>query len=228
MILGLVLTIARLHQWSYQIQGAWFLLAVVFGGTLLHAPPQSPRYVTLAPVVCCLIAFAVDAFADQASRIFGRRRFVAALVPVGLVVYMSVVSLDGYFRDYRHREAIGGANTAVANALARYLQAQPDGTRLWFLGAPRMYYHGFALLEFLAPQIEATDVPEAIQRVTAVPDPSETHPTIYVVLPERHAELEFIQRRFPGGATETLTWRQRDATHIHIYRLPGHYEISRN
>jgi hypothetical protein len=73
MVLGLLLAISRLRAWAYQVPMAWFVLAVLLGGMFFKTPPRSPRYVTLAPVVCLFIAFAADSVLHATQRLVPRR-----------------------------------------------------------------------------------------------------------------------------------------------------------
>jgi|DewCreStandDraft_2_1066082.scaffolds.fasta_scaffold00826_22 4-amino-4-deoxy-L-arabinose transferase-like glycosyltransferase len=223
MLLGLLLALRWGRRWAYQIPVAWFFLAVIFGGMLLKAPPKSPRFVTLAPVVCLFIAFVIEYMLQGAAQLLARRSGAAKIPQVlasALVVYLAAVSVTAYFGDYVRREQLGGVNTQAANALARYLQTQPGGTKVWFLGPPRMYYHGFELLNFLARDADAADVVDPIRNVAGVPVPAATRPTVYAALPERQEELQFVQERYPGGTFMSLHWPVRPEPLLYVYTVP--------
>ena len=185
LLLGLVLALTRLRTWGYQIVVMWFALAIFFGGAMMQVPPRSPRYITLAPVVCLFIAFAVDWIAQNVQLLSPRTLALSWLSAAALLLYLAVVSANGYFREYLPREIMGGVNTGAANALAYYLDHQLAGTNVWFLGAPRMYYYGNEQLSFLVRDVTAKDVLDPIGDVAGVPPASATEPTVYAVLPER-------------------------------------------
>ncbi|HYF63357.1 MAG TPA: hypothetical protein VD886_11120, partial [Herpetosiphonaceae bacterium] len=105
-----------------------------------------------------------------------------------------------------NREAIGGINTHAAMALATHLQTAESGTQVWFIVPPRMFYHGFAMLDFLARDVKAADVLEPIASAQAVPPASSEHPTLYVFSPERLGEIEYVQQAYPNGRLIPLTW----------------------
>jgi hypothetical protein len=47
---------------------------------------------------------------------------------------------------------------------------------------------------------------------------------VYAVLPERRAELEATEARYPGGERQTLTWPTENGPLVYIYRLTRHSE----
>ena len=79
-----------------------------------------------------------------------------------------------------------------------------------------MYYHGYPVLDFLVPHVEAADV---LGPLLVPPPPSADGVTVYAVLPERLSDLELIRRRFPGGEEEQLGWPTEPGVLVHIYRL---------
>jgi hypothetical protein len=132
-----------------------------------------------------------------------------------LTLYLATTSVAGYFRDYLPRQQPGGQNTQAANALARYLQQQPPGARVWFLGMPRMYYHGFPLLDFLARQVDAADA----STIWVLPRPDPGRTTVYAVLPEHRAELEATAKCYPGGEQQSLHWPTQPDPLVYVYRV---------
>src|SRR5919199_3201440 len=215
MVIGLLLALGRSGDRSYMLPILWFVLAIIFGGVVLKYPPASAHFVTLAPVVCLFIAFAIEWILRMVERRTDGRPHIPRIIATLLVAYLATVSVLGYFRDYLPREALGGPNTHAANALARYLERQPAGTKVWFLGMPRMYYHGFPMLDFLARQVDAADA----LTLWVMPAPERGRTTIYAVLPEHRPELEATEARYPGGERQTLTWPTEPGPMVYIYRV---------
>ena len=221
MIVGLVLSVLRARRIEYTMLLVWFVLGVFFGSVILRGPPHSPRYVTFAPIISIWIALALEwiakAIEDQST--FKRRELITSIGIACVTLYISVVSINGYFRDYIHRENIGGANTHLAMALANYLQEQPAGTHVWFMVPHRMYYHGFAMLDYLARDVTAVDVLDPVTTVKQVPQANPNAPTVYAVAPERLGELEFVRQVYPDGEYQELTWPLANGTLVHVYRV---------
>jgi hypothetical protein len=156
------------------------------------------------------------------------RALIAGVAGPALLAYLSATSVDSYFNDYVPHERLGGVNTHAANALAVYLKEQPAGTRVYFMAPPRMYYRGFALLQFIARDAIGQDVLEKVRKAADVPPKAPDHPTIYAALPERRGELEIIQSRYPGGESKILTWPLESQFLFYIYKVtpspPGRAE----
>ncbi len=207
MLLGIVVALLRIKYWSYQIVIVWFLLGIIGGGMLMIQPRGTPRYVGLAPVVCLFVAIATDRILQPVQITFSPHRSLAPILAATIVLYLSYVSVTSYFLDYVRRDTIGGTNTHFINAMARQLSpSDPPVARVWFLGAPRMYYEGWQTLKLMLPSTEGIDVIDPILAVDQVPPPPDRGPTAYVVIPERMAELQLIRQHLPDGRLIPLQW----------------------
>lgn len=213
LVIGVVLILAQIRRRQARMLLYWLVLTIIFGGVLLRDPPVSARYVTLTPVICLLIAQAIGWLIDRVPRRVWRP--LPHLLASTLLAWLSITSVYGYFWGFLPREQLGGELTHAANALARYLQAQPENTRVWFMGAPRMYYYGFPMIQFLARSAEGQDI---IGVVSMIPVPS-PGTTVYAALPERAAELKIIEARYPGGAYTTLFWNNQPRPLVEVYVL---------
>ena len=216
MPLGLLLGLRRACAWAYGVPLLWMGLAVLLGGALLRYPPASSRYVTLTPVVCLFVALAIDWCGQIMGEFAPRLRRAAAWATMLLLTAaICIASIDGYFRDYLPRERLGGPNTQAANALARYLAPQPAGTRVWFLGMPRMYYGGWPMIAYVAPRVEGADA----LTLWEMPAPEAGGVTIYAVLPDHRAELDATRARYPGGEVAALRTPAYPEPLVYVYRL---------
>jgi hypothetical protein len=91
----------------------------------------------------------------------------------------------------------GDANTLLANELARHLEDKEPGTLVYFAGPPRMWYHGFPNLAFIARDVRGITVEQPWD--AASPVPRSDGPTVFVFLPERLSEADQIRSWFPDG-----------------------------
>lgn len=194
---GLVLAVVRFLDPRPRLVLLWLAGVLAVGG-LSESAPASQRYVMGAPAAVLLAGWALASATSAAERRWPRLRpalfGIVALVLAG----SSILDLDLYFRRYvRSGESLDD-NTEVAMALAARLAREPAGTRVYFLGPPRMGFASIPTLPYLAPHVVPTDVAEPL---SAPPDWTRAPSSFFVVaLPERVPELSFIR----ASATSAL------------------------
>lgn len=198
-VLGLVITIMRWRRPDAILLLAWLVGVAVFGGMLLINSPESPRYVTAVPVLCVLIAVALE----QLGRIVQwavplKPRYGVVLGGV-VVLGLALWNLNFYFREYTPRRTYGWLNTEVATELGKYLRDQPDAVQVYFFGPPRIFIANGSI-RFLAPNVPGSNVEQPIVSADQVVLSPDRRP-IFVFLPERIGELEVMKRRYPRGIT---------------------------
>ncbi len=218
MTIGFLLACARLKEWRYQVLVLWVGLAFGLGGVLMVNPGLAQRYVTLAPVVCLLIALAIDVGSTQASLRWPsqkRRVQVASLILVG---YLAITSVYQYFGDYITRETFGAQSSQAATLLGRYLQTQPAGTQVWLLGNGQISYHGFPILPYHARHVNGQDLPDPLPSDGPLPAVAGTR-NLYVAVPERAAELGLVQAALPGGTWNLLKWPKHGQPQLYLYQV---------
>lgn len=217
-ILGLLITLLQLRHWPYQVLLLWALLALSFGGLLMITPRMAQRYVTLTPVICLWMALALDELAANSAELWPQRKLLVNFAAALLVIYLSVNSVRQYFFDYIPRETFGNFSSQAATTLGRYLQSQPTGTVVWFLGESWISYSGFPILRFHAPQVTGHDLREPFTAVAAPPTPGNA-PTLYVAVPNRRDELNLVQAAFPGGQLQPLYWPKQAEPALYLYTV---------
>jgi uncharacterized membrane protein len=227
-LLGLVIAAWRLRQGRYQVLIGWSALAIIFGGVLMLTPRMAQRYVTLAPVVCLLMAIALDELATNATALWPKRKQIVQFALAVLVLYLGANSVRQYFFDYIPRETFGNFSSQAATVLARYLQTQPTGTEVWFLGEPWISYSGFPILRFHAPNVIGRDLPDLLTDVTTAPPALGDAPTIYVAVPNRMQELARIEAAYPGGQPQPLYWPKRPEPVLYVYWLYLPYNLTKD
>jgi len=173
------------------------LLTTVGVAAISESTPAGQRYVAgaLAAAACVGLGFAL---LGRLLAVFLRfsSRYGYLLAACALVAGC-VADLNFYFREYAPLASRGDPNTQVATAVARRMVTYPAGAQLYFFGAPRMSYQGFATMAFVAPHVAGTDV---LEPLTAPPDwPLGRTTTAFAFTPERSAELAFIKQSYPNG-----------------------------
>jgi len=132
---------------------------------------------------------------------FPRARIAIAVAGFALMALVMATDLNYYFnRVYdpaRNAYTLGGGNTLVATRVAYYLRDKaPVGAQVFFFGPPRMGYFSHSTIPFLAPGRRGQDV---VEPLTGPPDFDLTAPALFVFLPERLNELEFVRQAYPNG-----------------------------
>lgn len=203
--MGLVVAARRFRRPEYGLLLAWFALVIIFGGVLLENPPSSARLVLAIPPVAIMVALGAVEVVSLARWALGRSQAEAVVASLVVVTLITCQSAFFYFGRYTSSRVYGGANTAVAHRMGLYLRSLGPGHYCYFFGAPRMYL-GFATIPFLARDLRGSDVLEPLS------DPAQLAPAngepVFVLLPERAAEIEAVRRRYPAGELREF----RDAT----------------
>jgi 4-amino-4-deoxy-L-arabinose transferase-like glycosyltransferase len=195
----------------------WFFGTTLIGGALTESAPSYARLGGVAPALAAILALGIQALGRLAHRLHLCSRRASAAAALVLIAFLSLGGLHHYFVRYTPQYLYGSLNGELATSVGGELARLPAGTRVYFLGVPRMYY-GFATIPFLAPHLQGTDL-EA--EVTVPPaDYMAAAPAFFFAVPEREPELRRIQEALPGG-----TWiaRQRavnDDVLWYGYHLP--------
>lgn len=198
-LLGLMFVVLR----PTRLPNLWVLMWLAAGiaaGALTQSTPAAQRYVFTAPVVALVAGLGLVRIWEAVSDLWPRGRIWVGAVALALLAVAAVMDLRFYFFDYSQNRRFADNNTLVAHRMGNFLQEQPDVIPVYFLGPPRMGFRSHGSLPFLAPAYEGFDVP---QPANAASDIEWQVPAIFVVLPERSDELEWIRGNFPGGRIYT-------------------------
>jgi 4-amino-4-deoxy-L-arabinose transferase-like glycosyltransferase len=195
-LLGMVWALAHWRDRRYFLVAIWFWSVIVTGGMLTESPPSSQRLTMTIPAVALLVAIGLEQTARLARRALAFDRSWADLALGSLALILAVSNVHYYFADYTPARRYGGANGETATMIGAYLQGLDGGTHAYFFGAPRIYW-SFGTMTFLAPAVVGQDV---VEPLSAPPDfVDEGQPAVFVFLPERAAELAWVQQAFPDG-----------------------------
>ncbi|MCA9979474.1 MAG: glycosyltransferase family 39 protein [Anaerolineales bacterium] len=184
------------------------LLTAVLLGAFSQDTPAAQRYV----VVCVLaVLFTAVPFGLAVDWVKQRgTAWVRPLMAVGLAValFVAVADVRFYFGELYEFYTLGGPNTEVATAVGRYLRQQENPEQdVYFVGHPRMQYASHATVPYLAPRMHGRDLNEPL---TAPPTWLLRRDSIFVFLPERGAELAYIEEAFPHGRVRQIANRQNE------------------
>ena len=178
----------------------WWWSAVIGGGTLTDTAPSSQRLITAAiPAMFC-VAWTIDVLAGLIARQL-RLRLAAVTLNALTVLALSGTSLSLYFHDYTPQRIYGGPHAMIGTLLSRYVTERlgPDWN-IYFFGAPRMYVN-IGTIRYLLPHNVGVDISEPLQAPLGPEVVVLEKEALFVFLPERVGEFEWVQRSFPGGET---------------------------
>ncbi len=195
-LLGMAWAAAHWRERRYFLTLIWFWGVIFTGGVLTEGPPSSQRLVMAIPAVCLLVAVGLEASVSLARRLLGVRPVTEKLVLGLLIAALAAGNIHYYFSTFIPSHRYGSANGQTATMIGHYLRDQAPGTQVYFLGAPRIYW-GFGTMEFLAPQVEGHDIEQPLTGPPDLPDVGQGE--LFVFLPDRAGELQWVQAAFPGG-----------------------------
>lgn len=206
-LMGIGLIVVRIRELR-SIWLALWLLAAVFVGALSLSPPASQRYVLVAPAVAILVGLPLVTVVDWVGQLWPKWRRAALGGALVVLALASWSDLSFYFWQYTTGNSFGDINTEAAQALAEMLATEDPETFVYFLGG-RMGFRSHSNIPYLAPQVTGQDLPQPLVEPLTL----ELHPhTLFVLLPEREAELALIEAAYPGGTTF-----QRQGRHELLY-----------
>ena len=216
-LLGVIVAISRVRRWSYHVPLAWYGLAAIFGGMLMDYPVKTPRFVTLAPVACLFVAFAIVFLYEQMALTWPGREHLLLAAAVVVTCLLAVQSLWGYFGDYRQRGTYGNLSSRQATLLSQALAEEAAGTQLWFLGDNWVSVAGFPIFRYLAPHIDGFDVNRKVLTSAHVPVGDERAVQVFAAVPERGDESAHVVRRYPHGVRRDVIWPQTGEVILLVY-----------
>ncbi len=196
-LLGMVWATLHWRERRYFLLLLWFWAVIISGGMLTESPPSSQRLVIAIPAVCLLVAVGLEQTVDLAGRWLAARwrRWINLVLGLSLL-FLAVANVRFYFVEFTPERRYGSENGETATMMGFYLRGLDDSYRAYLFGAPRLYWN-FGTMPFLAPDITGQDVAEPL---TAPPDfVDRSHNAVFLFLPERLGELQWVQQAFPAG-----------------------------
>ncbi len=193
-VLGMAWALAHWRQRASFLLLTWFWAVIITAGMLTESPPSSQRLVIAGPAVAILVAWGLERAVHLGGRILALPRAWERVALVLLIVSLGAANLRYYFYEFSPLRRYGGENGETATMMGSYLRQKEAGITAYLFGAPRLYW-SFGTMPFLAPAVFGYDV---VDPLTGPPNPA-AGPAVYLFLPERAAELAFVQQAQPGG-----------------------------
>jgi hypothetical protein len=195
------------------------LLATVASTALSMGAPASQRYVMAMPIVALFVALPLGQAVAWLRQESPRLRQAALAAACFLMFLVAAIDVDYYFNRVYDNYILGDINTLAATQLGYYLRdKEPADQAVYFFGFPRMGYFSLSTVPFLAPEKRAQDVNEPL---TGPPEFALDGPTLFIFLPERLSEMEWVRQRYPGGVTHTFHAASGEMLFVIYEVLPG-------
>lgn len=170
---------------------------IVAGVAITIDPAQSNRLVMGTGLICIFAAVGMHLIATTLIRTLRVPRIAVVVAAAAVIAFNGASSLNSFFKDNNQIALYGDPNTQIADTMAREVLAIDPEATIYLLGAPRMYYGGFANVRFRLPDATGSDVLEPL--TTRSEKLSLDGFTIFVAVPERADELRIVRRWYPGG-----------------------------
>lgn len=198
-LVGLLWAIGHYRRPASLILLIWFCLALGLGWVMTENPPSSQRMVILAPGVALLVALGIDWLIGEMERLLSIPTTVQSGMAGGLLIAIAALNVGYYFLQYTPTRVYGNPTAEMTTVLARHLVEEEGGGRVYFHGAPFVYWD-MGTLRFMARGVEGVDVPPPGEGE----DPTEDvgGEARFVFHPERLDELDRVRRLHPGGNVE--------------------------
>lgn len=222
-VLGLILCLAHWREWRFQLPLAWLALTVLIGGVMMVHPPSVQRYITLAPVICFIIALSVDWLTDLANVGLSPSAVRWQLVTVLLVAYLSAESLHRYFFDYLNRETYGTPQSEMATMLAKNLQTLRPTPTVVYVGKETRFARGSSIPRYVLGDYQSVNPPDLAKLDPKLEKQLFHTPTppcvATVVRPGQLAALKAFQKKHPNGQFTTVTWPLNGRLIFYVYAV---------
>lgn len=193
-ILGVLWALIHLDL-AYLLLLLPIILVIVQGGLSVN-PPASQRFIIATPMAALIMAAPLAEVGSWLRRSWPRYRPLVTAGLLLIVLWIVLTDLRFHFFEAYDDYVLGGANTEVATAVAHDLQGREKPMDVYFFGLPRMGYYSISTIPYLVPQVNGKDI---VEPLTGPPQWPLTQSTAFIFLPEREADLGYVQSAYPGG-----------------------------
>jgi hypothetical protein len=216
-LLGLVLATYRWRRKGYMPFLVWFWLGLILGGMMTESPPSSQRLITLAPSASLFVGLALTQAWDMAGTALRKPRAWSNRAIAASLVVLAVLGTTYYFQRFTPKRLYGSLNGEVATEMGYYLRDLGPDYRCYFFGPGRMYY-GFSTIPYIAQGVEGMDIQQPISGPPDFVAPDKS--AVFIFLPERLWEWNFVKAKYPGGTTRDFSHAQSQELLFAAYEVP--------
>jgi 4-amino-4-deoxy-L-arabinose transferase-like glycosyltransferase len=204
LLIGIAVAFFQMRRPSRGVILVWFFSTVLMAWGMTENPPSSQRGLLLAPVVSLLAAWGLR----EALQILELEQPARLWVASGVLVVILVLNVGFYFAVYTPTRVYGNPTAEIATAIGHYQRDNPHPIcapdpdelcegRVYFLGAPSLYWH-FGTLAYLAADVPGEDILPGERPASVV------SPARFILTPNRVEDLTWIESSYPGGERTPL------------------------
>lgn len=199
--------------WRYAVFVVWFFVAIITGGVMTENAPSSQRIVSSSIPAMFFVAVALREFVSAFGSLTRLPRLGRQVVALAVALVLVSGSVRFYFGPYQESMVYGSFNGEVSTAIGHYMVRLGPDWKQYFHGAPRMWAEfGSAIFISKNPYL---DVIEPLTGPPTYVDPA--YNAAFIILPERQADLMWIQQAYPNGQLEEV-YRDGDADKPLLFR----------
>jgi 4-amino-4-deoxy-L-arabinose transferase-like glycosyltransferase len=219
-VMGLITAMRHVSRnVGYFLVVAWFWLAVILGGMLTVLPPASERMVIVTPALAVLVALGFTQLVECGKIVAAWFVPVSRVFPFMVTVVLMSINGGYYFLNYAPTRVYGNPTDELMTRLSRELDISQKDGKVYFFGAPVVFYESAAVPRFLTPDLEGVDVSEHWTGDLSFVDTSRK--AWFVFLPERLDELDVVRAEYPGGV-EVPAYSSADGRLLYVlYEFSG-------
>jgi len=207
-ILGVIMLFFNLRKPLFQ----WLLLLLISSivvSALSESTPAAQRLTFVAPVVVILVVLPLDYVHKWITSVYPNKEKLVLLIISSVLTVILLGDILFYFGNYSKSQKFGDTNTEVAQKVAEYLNTIEDSPSVYFGGLPRMGFYTHSSIQYLAPHAIGEDILDPLQEA---PVDLVKGNVVYIFLPERIEEIEFLRAVFPEG--EERFFMDRENMHL--------------
>jgi hypothetical protein len=199
-VIGLLIALFRGLDPRYAMLLILLIGDLVLGVALTTDPPAGQRLVIAAPSVVLLVMLPLEQLGIWMGRYRPWLTKLGRFVILFLLLFIMIGECYFYFDVYTPGRNFRVANDEIAQRVAEHVNRLSPGGRGWDIYCvcpPRMGYWTHPAMAYLAPYANGITVTAPL---TAPPDQLEAgDKALFVFLPERLAELSWVQQAYPDG-----------------------------
>jgi hypothetical protein len=172
--------------------------------------------------VALLVAFGLERTVRLARRLTGLGQIWENVALGLLITILAVSSVQYYFVEFTPTRRYGSENGETATMIGRTLRRFDEGDRVYLFAAPRIYW-SFGTMAFLAPKVSGQDVVEPLSAPpeldAAAAALAAGHDLAFIFIPERSADLIWVQQAFPEGQIQGF-YDTHGKLRFTVYQVP--------
>lgn len=202
-ILGIAYSLYRVLEPKHLLLHGWFWSGILVGGAMIVLSGDAAyRVMIVFPAVCLFVAIGWVKLIEFFARAFPwKERTQYVLIGIFMIGF-TIPNIKAYFVDYATTCRYEDWATRFASHMGRYMAELDEDTHTYVLGFPRIYYGIHGSVDFFKGDRLITNINDPLMEPPTMIDADSS--AVFVFIPEREAELEYVTQVFPNGTLEQI------------------------